>query len=111
MSRKSYKDHGECTSCTADFGSAVTLQDPETKEWTQMKPDHSDSHPIYQRLLQGQGRPTKQEVTGTIWETCCRSALRLELVMQENVLYFQDSPPYLRRTVAPTSAATAVLRR
>ncbi|KAF7262134.1 hypothetical protein EG68_01121 [Paragonimus skrjabini miyazakii] len=76
-----------------------------------MQSEDPDLHPIYQRLLQGQSRPTKPEVAGTSWETRCLWALRPKLVMQENMLYFQDGPAYLRRIVVPISTVTTVLCR
>ncbi|KAF7237527.1 hypothetical protein EG68_10818 [Paragonimus skrjabini miyazakii] len=48
-------------------GVAIT-EASETQEWAQMQSDDPDLHPIYQRLLQGQRRPTKQEVAETSWE-------------------------------------------
>ncbi|KAF7250125.1 hypothetical protein EG68_09405 [Paragonimus skrjabini miyazakii] len=76
-----------------------------------MQSEDPDLHPINQRLLKGQSRPTKQDVAGTSWETRCIWALWPKLVMQENVLYFQGGPAYLRRIVVPTSTVTTVLRR
>ncbi|KAF7234911.1 hypothetical protein EG68_11646 [Paragonimus skrjabini miyazakii] len=50
---------------------AITLKASETQEWAQMQSKDPDLHPIYQRLLRGQSRSTKQEVAGTSCETRC----------------------------------------
>ncbi|KAF7258724.1 hypothetical protein EG68_04045 [Paragonimus skrjabini miyazakii] len=52
-----------------------------------MQSEDPDLHPIYQRLLQGQSRPTEQEVARTSWETRRLLALCPKLVKQENVLF------------------------
>ncbi|KAF7255334.1 hypothetical protein EG68_07303 [Paragonimus skrjabini miyazakii] len=55
---------------------AIALKASETQEWAQMQSEDPDLHPIYQRLLQGQSRLTKQEVAGPSRETRCLPLLK-----------------------------------
>ncbi|KAF7257362.1 hypothetical protein EG68_07024 [Paragonimus skrjabini miyazakii] len=78
--------------------SVVAIKASVTQEWAQMQSEDPYFHPIYQRLPQGGSRSSEREVVGTDQETCCLWALLLNLVINENRLYFQDGPKYFRQT-------------
>ncbi|KAF8565062.1 hypothetical protein P879_09865 [Paragonimus westermani] len=86
-------------------------RDAGTQGWTQIQSEDPDLHPTYQRLLQGQRRPNKQEITGTSWETRCLWALLPKLAVQENVLHFRNGPPYLRRATAHHPEGSGLVER
>lgn len=109
LSRKRVRNHGDCPSCVEQQAAAIILQSANSPGWAELQANDPDISLIYDRILKQSQRPAGREIQGCSWETRCLWALWSDLIMNDNVLYFQYGPEYTARIVVPRPAIGALL--
>ncbi|BHF74595.1 hypothetical protein SprV_0501768100 [Sparganum proliferum] len=111
LSRKPYRPHGECPSCTDTSINNITLHEDQSSLWAQAQRDDPHIGPIYYRKL-GESRPLSgPELRGLSYETRCLHTVWDKLFLDNEVLFYRDGDQYPRRIVLPLSMTDDVLTR
>uniref|UniRef100_A0A0X3PXJ8 Transposon Ty3-I Gag-Pol polyprotein n=1 Tax=Schistocephalus solidus TaxID=70667 RepID=A0A0X3PXJ8_SCHSO len=111
LSRKPYRPHGECPSCTDVTISAVALQTDQCLLWAAAQRDDPHISPIYSRKVSNARPLSKSELAGYSYETRCLHSLWDKLFIENGVLFYRDSEQYPKRVVLPLSMVDEVVER
>ena len=111
LSRRPYRNHGDCPSCSSQHVTAVSLFPSDLTEWQHTQATDPETALLYEALQTGRGRPNSTEMQGKSYESRCLWSLWEQLKMDRGVMFVQHGPTYTARMVIPQSKVENVLTK